>query len=66
MDKTFESIENIFKEAEKKIDRSLTEKKVLSLLVFDELGLSEKSKSNHLKVLHSKLEYDGKSEVSKN
>ena len=53
---TPESIENIFKEAEKKIDTSLTEKKILSLLVFDELGLSERSPTNCLKVLHSKLE----------
>ncbi len=52
---TPESIENIFKEAEKKIDNSKVEK-VLSLLVYDELGLSEKSPTNCLKVLHSKLE----------
>ena len=29
---------------------------IISLLVFDELGLSEKSPTNCLKVLHSKLE----------
>ena len=52
---TPESIENIFKEAEKKIDTS-QKKKIISLLVFDELGLSEKSPTNCLKVLHSKLE----------
>ena len=34
----------------------------ISMIVFDQLGLSEKSKSNPLKVLHSKLEYLGKDE----
>ena len=53
---TPESIEKIFKEAEKKIDPNPNEKKVISLLVFDELGLSERSPTNCLKVLHSKLE----------
>ena len=32
------------------------------MILFDELGLAEKSPSNPLKVLHSKLEYDGKNE----
>ena len=49
---TPESIKNIFKEAKKRINK----KKYLSLLVFDGLGLSEKSPTNCLKVLHSKLE----------
>ena len=30
------------------------------MILFDELGFAEKSKTNPLKVLHSKLEYDGK------
>ena len=30
------------------------------MILFDELGLAEKSRSNPLKVLHSKLEYSGK------
>ena len=42
---------NIFKEAEKKVDPNQNEKKVLSLLVFDELDLSERSPTNCLKVL---------------
>ena len=50
---TPENIENIFMEAEKKISDN---DKMVSLLVFDELGLSEKSPTNCLKVLHSKLE----------
>ena len=49
---TPENIKNILQEAKKKISK----KKYLSLLVFDELGLSEKSPTNCLKVLHSKLE----------
>ena len=32
------------------------------MILFDELGLAEKSPSNPLKVLHSKLEYGGKTE----
>ena len=32
------------------------------MILFDELGLAEKSESNPLKALHSKLEYDGNKE----
>ena len=32
------------------------------MILFDELGLAEKSPSNPLKVLHSKLEYGGKTD----
>ena len=62
---TPESIENIFKIAEDKIDKSSDENKVISLLVLDELGLSEKSPTNCLKVLHSKLEISLKDEQNK-
>ena len=51
---TPESIENIFKEAKKKIDLSQSEK--ISLLVFDGLDLSGRSPTNCLKVLQSELE----------
>ena len=34
----------------------------ISMILFDELGLAEKSITNPLKVLHSKLEYAGKKE----
>ena len=51
---TPESIEKIFKIAEEKLMDKADE--MISLLVFDELGLSEKSPTNCLKVLHSKLE----------
>ena len=46
-------IKQIFKEAKNEL---LSKNKYLSLLVFDELGLSERSPTNCLKVLHSKLE----------
>ena len=32
------------------------------MILFDELGLAEKAPTNPLKILHTKLEYDGKSE----
>ena len=47
-----EQIKIILNEIKKRIFK----KKFLSLLVFDELGLSEKSPANCLKELHSKLE----------
>lgn len=47
-----EQIKIILNEIKKRIFK----KKFLSLLVFDELGLSEKSPTNCLKALHSKLE----------
>ena len=53
---TPESIENIIKEAQKKIDLIDYNQKVISLLVFDNLDLSEKCPTNCLKGLHSKLE----------
>lgn len=51
---TPESIENIFKEAKKKLDLSQSEKN--SLLIFDRLDLSGRSPINCLKVLQSELE----------
>ena len=48
---TSENIKSIFKEVNNKLSKT----KYLSLLVFDELGLSERSPTNCLKVLHSKL-----------
>ena len=50
--KDMEQIKIILNEIKKRIFK----KKFLSLLVFDELGLSEKSPTNCLKALHSKLE----------
>ena len=54
-----EDVLNIFTIAEKKLDsfKSKDEGTVpISMLLFDELGLAERSKSNPLKVLHSKLD----------
>ena len=61
---TKESIINIFKDSNKKISKIL-KKNYISLLVFDELGLSERSPTNCLKVLHSKLEMSLDSEDKK-
>ena len=61
-----EDVENLFEKAKKKLDyfknKELKKEEELpiSLVLFDELGLAERSKSNPLKVLHSKLEYSGK------
>ena len=59
-----EDIEKLFEIAENKlkfyIDKEEYKNKLpISMILFDELGLAEKSESNPLKVLHSKLEYAG-------
>ena len=63
-----EDVENIFDIAEKKLkrkDEGNGEDSIISMILFDELGLAERARSNPLKVLHSKLEYRGnKNEVS--
>ena len=65
---TPELIESIFNVAEKKAVSNDKENKEISLLVFDELGLSGRSPKNCLQVLHSKLEMsvnqDGKNCIS--
>ena len=62
-----EDVESLFEKAGKKLDyyrkKKETEKDLqlpISMVLFDELGLAEKSDSNPLKVLHSKLDYAGK------
>ena len=65
-------VENLFDKAKNKLDnfvKKINENKgnkdlqlPISMILFDELGLAENSKSNPLKVLHSKLEYSGKEE----
>ena len=62
--KLFEIAENKYNYFEEKLKMNKIKKEDLpiSMILFDELGLSEKSKSNPLKVLHSKLEYGGKKE----
>jgi len=62
-----EDITEVFKKAENlyenfKANKNKNDKIPIYMILFDELGLAEKSPSNPLKVLHSKLEYDGKNE----
>ena len=61
-----EDVENLFDKGEKKLlffkKNIKNEVLPISLVLFDELGLAERSESNPLKVLHSKLEYGGKEE----
>ena len=62
--KLFEMAENKYNYFEENYKSRKIKKEDLpiSMILFDELGLSEKSKTNPLKVLHSKLEYGGKKE----
>ena len=59
-----EDVENLFDKAEHKLDYYKEHKleTPISMPLFDELGLAENSKANPLKILHSKLEYDGKAD----
>ena len=50
------------KKDEKDIEKEKKENIPLALILFDELGLAERAKTNPLKVLHSKLEYKGKAD----
>ena len=63
-DTTFpQDVENLFKKASDKLKYYNEHPELetpISLALFDELGLAERSKYNPLKVLHSKLEYAGK------
>ena len=56
-EKIIEENEKLKKENKK--EKELEELPIIMVL-FDELGLAERSKKNPLKVLHSKLEYSGK------
>ena len=64
-----EDVEKLFEMAEGKYNsfiqklnnKEITEEDIpISMILFDQLGLAEKSKTNPLKVLHQKLEYDDK------
>ena len=62
-----EDVQRLFRKGENKLEhykeRKINEKDIpIIMILFDELGLAERSKSNPLKVLHSKLEYSGKEE----
>ena len=62
-----EDVSELFKKAENLYKNYILNKNKedivpIYMILFDELGLAEKAPTNPLKVLHSKLEYDGKSE----
>ena len=56
----FKSAENLYENFKK--NKNKGEIVPIYMILFEELGLAEKSITNPLKVLHSKLEYDGRSE----
>ena len=58
-----EDVGTLFKKSKNKyISYKGKGKKVIIMVLFDELGLAERLKSNPLKALHEKLEYTGKDE----
>jgi MoxR-like ATPase len=60
-----EDVESLFEKAKQKYDNFKAKRKeesAIIMVLFDELGLAERSESNPLKVLHEKLEYAGKDE----
>ena len=55
-----EEVEKLFEDAKKLCENSKKKNQnTLYMILFDELGLAEKSPTNPLKVLHSNLEYSG-------
>ena len=56
-----EDIKKLFEIAEQKI-KVKKKNENISVILFDEMGLCERSKNNPLKILHSNLEYAGKKE----
>ena len=56
-----EDIDSLFENGKSNLEKykNNIENKPISLLIFDEIGLSEFAKDNPLKVLHKNLEYDG-------
>ena len=61
VDKLFNKAENYYANFLKK-NGGQKDQAPIYMILFDELGLSEKSPKNPLKVLHHKLEYDGKND----
>ena len=57
LNSTSKGVLSIFEKARNFI-KNKDEKKTISLVYFDEMGLAEISKNNPLKVIHSQLEYD--------
>ena len=56
-----DDIDNLFEKGKEKLNKTQNNKenKQISLIIFDEIGLSEFAKDNPVKVLHKNLEYDG-------
>ena len=60
-----EDVEKLFRQSEDlcNVYKARGDKSIpICMILFDELGLADQSKTNPLKVLHSKLEYEGKKE----
>ncbi|CAF5105465.1 unnamed protein product, partial [Rotaria sp. Silwood1] len=55
---TSESVFRVFERANRYIEEKQINEQLLSVIVFDEIGLAELSPHNPLKVLHSELEVD--------
>ena len=67
VEELFKNAENLYKISKMEIEkrRKLRGDSIqipIYMILFDELGLAEKSSTNPLKVLHSKLEYGGQTE----
>jgi hypothetical protein len=62
VEKLFNRAEKLYKNFKKKNADKKGDEVPIYMILFDELGLAEKSPKNPLKVLHHKLEYDGKTE----
>ena len=62
VEKLFRQAENLYENYKKNNNFNKEELKPIFMILFDKLGLAQKSSTNPLKVLHCKLEYAGKSE----
>ena len=62
IEKLFNRAEKLYVNFKKKNEDKKGDDVPIYMILFDELGLAEKSPKNPLKVLHHKLEYDGKTE----
>jgi len=54
-----DDVENLFERGKEILDKCNQGEKPISLIIFDEIGLSELAKDNPVKVLHKNLEYNG-------
>ena len=62
IEKLFRRTDNLYKKFKDKYPDKKEDDVPIYMILFDELGLAEKSPKNPLKVLHHRLEYDGKTE----